>query len=88
MKSTAISKLSVTALDNIIEDIHLLLESRVQSLKDSLGAVFHQQQIEFDSELATIFQNPTVVLPFQDLQTNFLRKRYYTEEMGLLVCYC
>ena len=85
MKASAVSKVSTIALDNIVGDIHLLLDSCVQSLKESLGTVLQRRGIEFDSELAAIFQNPSLVQPFKDLHSSYLRKKYYTEEMGLLV---
>lgn len=88
MKATAVSKVSSTALNNIIGDIHSLLEDCVQSLKDELAAILHRRQFEFDPELVSIFQNPRLIRPFQDLQTDFMRRNYYTQEIRLLVCYC
>ena len=42
MKASAVSKVSTIALDNIVGDIHLLLDSRMQSLKESLGTVLQR----------------------------------------------
>ncbi len=38
LKASTVSKVSNSALDNIIGDIHLLLENSVQSLQDSVCA--------------------------------------------------
>lgn len=82
LKALAISKISNSALDTILSDISFLLETRVQSLHDDVSAVMG---IELDAELAAIFQRPQLYKPFDGLQTDYLRKTYFTNEMGLLV---
>lgn len=87
MKTSVVSKVSVTALDNLIGDIHVLIENSVKTLQDSLGAILCERGVDFDSELTAVFQNPSISRPFQELHSFFLRKEYYAKEMGLLVSF-
>ena len=86
MKALAVSKVSNTAIDDlIIGDFSLLLENWIQKLRDDLIAVLDQKGIEFDAELSSIFQKDYLTDPFGGLQSVFLRESFYMEEMGLLV---
>lgn len=85
MKTSAISKVSMTALDSLIEDIHILLENQVQSLQNELSSIFSQRGVQFDSEITSVFQNVHLTKPFRELNTDYLRKEYYASEMKLLV---
>jgi hypothetical protein len=88
MKALAVSKVSNTAIDDlIIGDFGLLLENRIQKLRDDLTAVLSQKGIELDAELSSIFQKEYLTDPFGGLQSVFLRERFYIENMGLLVSY-
>lgn len=86
MKRSVVSKVSTIALDDIIQDMHLLLEKSVTSLRDTLLSVLQRQGIEFDTELAEIFHDPALTNPFRSLQSEFLRRKFYTQKMRLLVC--
>lgn len=88
LKATTVSKVSETALDNLVGDISILLDSRMQSLQEDISTALHHRGIEFDSELAAIFQNPSITVPFQGLSSQFLRKKFYREEMGFGVSVC
>lgn len=85
MKAATVCKLSKSALDQLVGDFSLFLNEKVQSLEKEVRVVLRERGLEFDAELASVFQSPTMTTPFQDLQTEFLRKKFYVDSMGLLV---
>jgi len=85
LKTTAVRKVSKTTLDDLIGDISILMESRIQLLREDISTALHHRGLELDAELATIFQKPSLTAPFQGLHTEFLRKKFYREEMGFVV---
>ena len=82
LKATAVRKISKTALDDLIGDIAILLDSRIQLLQESISTALQYKGLEFDAELAAIFQKPSLTTPFQSLHNEFLRKKFYRGEMG------
>ena len=85
LKATAVSKVSETTLDNLVGDISILLDSRMQLLQENISSALCDRGLEFDTELAAIFQKPSITVPFQGLHSQFLRKKFYREEMGFEV---
>lgn len=85
MKATAVRKVSKTTLDDLIGDITILLDNRIQLLQESISTALQNKGLEFDAELAAIFQKPSLTTPFQGLHSEFLRKKFYIEKMGFVV---
>lgn len=85
LKAKTVYKVSNTALNDLIGDISILLESRIQSLQEEISTTLDSRGLEFDPELALIFQKPSLTAPFQSLHSEFLRKKFFREKMGLLV---
>lgn len=76
-------KMSSSSLDCLLEDINELLESTTESLKAKLAMVLSSKQINFDEDIASVFENS--VNPFNGLHSEYLRLKYYATEMNLLV---
>lgn len=85
LKALAISKISNSALNDILGDFSFLLETRIESLHDDVRAAMLQAGIELDNDFDRIFQRPHLCKPFDGLHTDHLRKVYFKDEMGLLV---
>ena len=85
LNATAVRKVSKSTLDDLIGDISILLDSRIQLLREDISTALHDRGLEFDAELATVFQKPSLTAPFQGLHNEFLRKKFYREEMGFVV---
>ena len=83
MKSLTVSKISNTALDNLIGDISIIVDSQLQVVQDKLRTALLSKGLEFDDELTSLFQNCTP--PFEGLQSVFLREEFYKENMNYLV---
>ena len=49
----------------------LLLEDNTESLQNKLAVTFSKKGIEFDLEIASIFQDSSVTNPFQGLHTEY-----------------
>ena len=77
-------KVSPSSLDGILEDMSLLLEDNTKFLQNKLAVTLSKKGIEYDSEIASIFQD-SITNPFQGLHTQYFREKYYREEMNLLV---
>ena len=87
LKTSTVSKVSQVALNDLIGDVSFLLSNTLQSLKDDVSAVLHQKDVEFGNELTPVFEKPSLTSPFQGLHSQFLRRKFYVEKMGLLVSY-
>lgn len=85
MKATTVCKVSKCSLDQLIGDITLFLDEKVQSLKKEVMATLRQKDVELDEDLSPLFQSPSVISPFQGLHTEHMRKKFYVDKMGLLV---
>ncbi len=85
LKTATVSKVSKNALDTLIGDISVLLEGRVQLLQEDISTALRHRGVEFDAELAAIFQKSHLIAPFKGLHSEFLRKKFYREKMSLLV---
>lgn len=85
LKTTAVNKVSKTALNDLIGDITLLLERKTAKLQKDFIATLASKSIEFDDDFAGIFKNPSLTTPFEGLQSKYMRKKFFKEEMKLLV---
>ena len=85
MKAKTVHKVSQCVLDELIGDISLLLDRRVESLQEEIHGAIERTGIEMSAELSLIFRRPSITAPFDGLQTEFLRRKFYKERMGLLV---
>lgn len=85
MKAATMCKLSKSALDQLIDDFSLFLNEKVQFLEKEVRVALHGKGLELDADIASAFQSSSVTAPFQGLHTEFLRKKYYINSMGLLV---
>lgn len=85
LKTTTVSKVSETALDNLIGDVSILLETKIEKLRKNLKDVLHQKGMQFDDKFASLFQDDRLTAPFQGLHTEYLRKAFYREEMACVV---
>ena len=85
MKAATVCKLSKSALDQLIGDFSLFLNEKVQSLEKEVRVALRGRGLELDADLASVFQSPSMTAPFQGLHTEFLRKKFYVDSMGLLV---
>lgn len=52
---------------------------------EDLKTTLNNNGKQFDAELTAIFQKPHLTTPFRGLHSEFLRKKFYKEEMKLLV---
>ena len=82
LKATTMCKLSKTALDQLIGDVSLFLSDKIQSLEKDVRAALHARNLELDEEFASVFQAPSVTCPFQGLHSEFLRRKFYINDMG------
>lgn len=78
-------KIPKSGIDVVINDVSVLLYQKIEKLRNGVAKNLRTRNIEFDTELDTLFQDPTIMNPFQGLHSEFLREKYYKEEMGLLV---
>ncbi len=85
LKAKTVNKVSNTALNDLIGDISMLLESRIQSVQQELASTLSSRGVQLDSELVSIFQKPSLTAPFEGLHSEYLRKKFFIEKMGLLV---
>lgn len=85
LKAKTVNKVSNTALNDLIGDFSILLESRIQSLQQELACTLSSRGVQLNSELASIIQKPSLTTPFQGLHSEYLRKKFFIEKMGLLV---
>lgn len=86
MKAKEINKVSQSALNELVGDITSLFEQKVQSLQSSVSAALAEKGIIMDPELQSLFCKPEVIAPFQGLESEYLQKKFYRENFGLLVC--
>ena len=85
LKATAVSEISKCALDDLISDISLFLSDKLQTLENDVTTYLRQRNLEVDSDLLKMFQSPPLTLPFQGLDSEFLRKKFYIDHLGMLV---
>ena len=85
MKTKEINKVSQTCLDGLVEDVTLLLQSKVRTLEAEISCALHHKGVEMDSELTSIFHRQEIVTPFQGIETEFFQKKFYRENFGLVV---
>ena len=86
-KAANVCKVSNSSLDIQIGDVSILLENQMRSIQADLSAILLEKGIEFDAELKAIFQKSNLITPFHGLDSNFLRTKFYRENMGLLVSF-
>lgn len=72
-------KVSSVAVDSILEDVALLLEDTSESLRTKLAHTLASKGVQ---EISSDFKCEN---PFAGLHTDYLRGKYYLEEMDLLV---
>jgi transposase-like protein len=85
LKTGVVSKVSSLAVDTLIDDISLLLQSSVQSLQQDLSELFHLRNVELGPELDAIFTQSRVLKPFNGLQSKHLRRNFYRREFSWVV---
>lgn len=88
LKATAVSKISKCALGDLISDTSLLLSDKLQTLRNDVTTYLHQRNLEVDSDLLKMFHSPSLTSPFQGLESEYLRKKFYVDHLGMLVCTC
>lgn len=88
LKTTAVSKVSKSALDDLVSDFSLFLNDKLRTLEDDVTTYLRHKNVEVDSDLLKMFQSPSLTSPFQGLESEFLRKKYYTDHLGMLVSIC
>ena len=85
LKAKTVNKVSNTALNDLIGDFSILLETRIQLLQQELTSALSARGLELDSELVSIMQKPSLTAPFEGLHSEHLRKKFFINNMGLLV---
>lgn len=87
LKTSTVSKISDSALDNLIGDISVLLDRKIEKLRDNLSDVLHQKGVQFDDDIVSIFKDYELTSPFHGLHTEYHRKKYYGEAMNCIVSF-
>lgn len=85
LKTSTLSKVSNTALDNLICDVSLLLEKKITVLKKDLDNLLHERGLDLGHEYSNVFERNMLTAPFSGLTNEYLRRIYYKEEMSFLV---
>ena len=63
----------------------MLLEQKLQSVKRDLADFLRQRDLDFDSDFEAIFNKSNLIAPFTGLTDEYQRRKFYKEEMSLLV---
>ena len=85
MKTREVSKVSQVCLNGLVEDVTSLLQRKVQQLEADVTRVLNTKGVEVDSQLTDVFRQHEQASPFQGIETEFLQKKFYREEFGLVV---
>ena len=72
LKASAVSKVSNTALD----DMTLLLESKILSLRRDLCGVLQHREVDLGDEIDTIYGKKSLIAPFSGLTNDYLRRKF------------
>lgn len=88
LKTTAVTKVSKSALDDLVSDFSIFLNSKLHTLENDVTTYLRQKNVEVDSDLLKMFRSPSVTSPFQGLDSEYLRKKYYIDHLGMLVSMC
>ena len=85
MKAKEVNKDSQVCLDGLVEDVTSLLQMKVLKLEADVCRVLDASGIEIDSQLSAVFHSHEVMSPFRGIETEFLQKKFYRENLGLVV---
>ena len=88
LKIKEVRKVSQSALDGIIEDISLILQQTIGRLKASVNSCLqsHGMSVSVFDGLSNVFNDPSILNPFDQLESKFLQEKFYREHLDLLVC--
>ena len=85
MKAKEVNKVSQVCLDGLVEDVTSLLQMKVLKLEADVCRVLDASGIEIDSQLSAVFHSHEVMSPFRGIETEFLQKNFYRENLGHVV---
>ena len=89
LKTKEVRKVSQVALDGIIEDFTLILQETIRSLREEVNSCLTANGLSiavFD-DLPGIFDNPSTLNPFGELESKYKQERFYREHLDFLVSY-
>ena len=84
LKTKEVNGVSQTALNEMIEDVSLLVQTTLDTVKAKVEAVLAEKGVDSQG-LAKIFEVEWLRNPFRGLHSDFLQQRTYEELFGLVV---
>lgn len=85
LKGTAIGKLSKSSTDLLVQDIPNLLAPRLESLKLEISTALKSKGVDVDGERERIFERSSLNTPFHGIHSEFLRRKFYVDQLGFVV---
>ena len=88
LKTAEVRKLTLTAVNGILEDVQELVERAVQSTHTKVCSILHKAGIsvsDIPQELHHLFSDENLLNPFMGLQTEHLQVKYFKEKFGYIV---
>ena len=87
LKTAEVRKLTLTAVNGVLEDVQELVERAVHSTHTKVCSVLHKAGISASDvpELHDLFTDENLLNPFMGLQTEHLQVKYFKEKFGYIV---
>ena len=82
LKTLTISKVSETALDNLIGDVSVLLNRKIEKLKGKLIDVLDKKGVQFDDDVNAVFNDHELTSSFDGLHSEHYRKKYFVDALN------
>ena len=87
LKTAEVRKLTLTAVNGVLEDVQELVERAVHGTHTKVCSVLHKAGISASDvpELHDLFTDENLLNPFMGLQTEHLQVKYFKEKFGYIV---
>lgn len=90
LKAKEIRKVSLVALDGIEEDFTLILQETVRTLREEVNLCLRASGLSISviDGLPSVFNNPSTLNPFNELESKYKQEKFYRENLNFLVSTC
>lgn len=87
LKTAEERRLTLTAVNGIIQDIQLLIETVVDTVEARVMETLQNSTTDSDEidSVRACFHDKVLVHPFYGIETEFFQMKYFTESMSLIV---